>query len=142
MPYSKFAYGFICGLSLFRTKLSITAFKDLLTTFKMQLVSIFAFVVLGSLLPATNSVKYNLKKCTTFNEVDNNVSNDGAYFSRLLIAGSHSFAINLLKALHKFEAGDSAGILFSPYSVWSALVVTLMVRRAIIKSYNSISKAH
>ncbi len=47
--------------------------------------------------------------------------------SRIIIEGSHSFAFDLIKALHKFEAKDnSSGLLVSPSSIWSALLITYM----------------
>ncbi|XP_054168851.1 serpin B6-like [Oppia nitens] len=59
---------------------------------------------------------------------DNKVSTlSPTELSRVLIEGSHSFAFDLLKALHKFEPKDNSfGLLMSPSSIWSTLVITYL----------------
>lgn len=46
---------------------------------------------------------------------------------KLLITGMQKFSLSLLKSLHNFEPKDSSvGIILSPFSIWSTLVVTYM----------------
>ena len=46
---------------------------------------------------------------------------------RLLINGMQKFSLSLIKSLHNFEPRDtSAGIILSPFSIWSTLIVTYM----------------
>lgn len=45
---------------------------------------------------------------------------------KLLITGMQKFALNLIKSLHNFEPDTSNGIILSPFSIWSALLVTYM----------------
>ena len=46
---------------------------------------------------------------------------------RLLISGMQKFSLNLIKSLHNFEPRDtSTGIILSPFSIWSTLIVTYM----------------
>ena len=46
---------------------------------------------------------------------------------RLLITGMKKFSLNLIKSLHNFEPRDSSmGIILSPLSIWSTLVVSYM----------------
>ena len=47
--------------------------------------------------------------------------------TRILIEGSHSFSFDLVKALSKFELKEaSPGILVSPSSIWSSLIITYL----------------
>lgn len=47
--------------------------------------------------------------------------------TRILIEGSHSFSFDLIKALSKFELKEaSPGILVSPSSIWSSLIITYL----------------
>ena len=69
-----------------------------------------------------------LEKCF---ENDQNAINgqidDPSNYSKALILGLHKFSISLLKSLHNFEPRDtSKGLVFSPFSVWSALIVSYM----------------
>ena len=58
--------------------------------------------------------------------VPNSSSNNNADHSRTLVAGLQRFSVNLLRSLHNFETREqSAGLLFSPFSVWGTMVVTL-----------------
>lgn len=46
---------------------------------------------------------------------------------RVLISGMQRFSLNLIKSLHNFEPRDtSTGIILSPFSIWSTLIVTYM----------------
>lgn len=47
--------------------------------------------------------------------------------SRVLVNGLHRFSFDLMRSLHQFEDRDtSAGILFSPFSVWGTLLIALI----------------
>lgn len=60
----------------------------------------------------------------------NDLSVSSKEYSRTLIQGSHKFSFDILKFLSNFESKDtSEGILVSPFSVWSALVVMYMGSR-------------
>ncbi len=80
---------------------------------------------------AIDGIKQESSDC--FTESDEKVSDNKVLtlspneLSRIIIEGSHSFAFDLIKALHKFEAKDnSSGLLVSPSSIWSALLITYM----------------
>ncbi|RWS31926.1 serpin SMSB4 variant-like protein [Leptotrombidium deliense] len=63
-------------------------------------------------------------------EVNDHLSVGQQENSRTLIRGLYKFSINMLKSLHNFESKDSStGILISPFSIWSALVVAYMGAR-------------
>lgn len=58
------------------------------------------------------------------------LSSSSKEHSRTLIRGSHKFSLDMIKFLSNFESKEtSEGILVSPYSVWSALVVMYMGSR-------------
>ena len=70
----------------------------------------------------------NASSALTGNEDDLSVSSEE--YSRSLIRGSHKFSLDVLKFLSNFESKDtSEGILVSPFSVWSALIVMYMGSR-------------
>lgn len=51
-------------------------------------------------------------------------------YSRTLIRGSHKFSLDMMRFLSNFESKEtSEGILVSPFSVWSALIVMYMGSR-------------
>lgn len=78
-----------------------------------------------------NSLKDPLLE-TCFNRTENDpleaVGSQGSKeYSRTLIRGSHAFSLALTKFLVNFESKDtSKGILVSPFSVWSSLIVMYM----------------
>lgn len=99
--------------------------------YSSYLVSLF---VISNLIYSSQSqaidMKEEISSCFADNDKisDNKVSTlSPSELSRILIEGSHSFSFDLIKALHKFEAKDnSSGLLVSPSSIWSALLITYM----------------
>lgn len=99
----------------------------------MHFLIILTVLLISTSLTATK-ISSKTKNCFTENDQqlsDNKVSTlSPSELSQILIEGSHSFAFDLLKALHKFEAKDnSTGLLLSPSSVWSALLITYMAAK-------------
>ncbi|RWS14580.1 serpin SMSB4 variant-like protein [Dinothrombium tinctorium] len=79
-----------------------------------------------------NRTSSSFEKCFTndVHELNDHLSVGQQENSRTLIHGLYRFSINMLKSLHNFESRDtSTGILVSPFSIWSALVVSYMGAR-------------
>ena len=101
----------------------------------MKFLSILTLILISSYVSiAEIEVKHEMQNCFAENDRqlnDNKVSTlSPSELSQILIEGSHSFAFDLLKALHKFEAKEnSTGLLLSPSSVWSALLITYMAAK-------------
>ena len=87
---------------------------------------------LGRLASRKSSIKDPLlETCFNRTESDQYEGSSGSQgskeYSRTLIRGSHAFSLALTKFLVNFESKDtSKGILVSPFSVWSSLIVMFM----------------
>jgi len=74
----------------------------------------------------------NSTTSTPSTEENLSISNDGdgkprKQISQSLIRGSHQFSLDILRFLSNFESKDSSeGIVISPFSVWSSLIVVYM----------------
>lgn len=101
--------------------------------YSLPLITIF--LIWSRFTISEANVKYKPKDCFVDESdtllTDNKVSTlSPTELSQILIEGSHSFAFDLLKALHKFEAkANSNGLLLSPSSIWSALIITYMAAK-------------
>ncbi|XP_015782976.1 serine protease inhibitor 42Dd [Tetranychus urticae] len=71
------------------------------------------------------------EKCYDDDDVANgHLSDSPSEYSRTLISGLHKFSIDILRSLHNFESKDSSpGLILSPFSIWSALLVSYMGAR-------------
>lgn len=101
----------------------------------MKLMCLLAFGLILNLITLQPVITYaDVKEEDTLCFADeqmtakNGVSNmSPSEMSKILIEGSHSFSFDLIKALHKFEPKEkSAGLLVSPSSIWSALLIIYM----------------
>ncbi|XP_013779833.1 serpin B3-like [Limulus polyphemus] len=64
-------------------------------------------------------------QCFSQNDTVNN-NNDIERAVNRLVNGSHQFGLDLFRLLYEEHNHISSGLFFSPFSVWSALAVTLM----------------
>lgn len=69
----------------------------------------------------------NVNKCFGEPDTSNNstIMSNIENVSKILIDGSSHFALNLFRALNQFES-QSNGIIFSPHSLWSTLMVAYL----------------
>ncbi|XP_053207989.1 serine protease inhibitor 42Dd-like [Panonychus citri] len=72
------------------------------------------------------------QKCYDDDFVSNghHLSDSPSNYSRSLISGLQKFSFDILRSLHNFESKDSSpGLILSPFSIWSALLVSYMGAR-------------